>query len=137
MWIITLVPVKLWLDDARTPPDASFTWVKTLKKRSFSWRLGACPKQPSTMILGQDADGNELPEGRPVYWMAENNRWPSEAIIVHSADVVGVAYMSGMIERYGPVSRVGMSTRFLRAPNADQPSTSPVKSPAFGTLMAR
>jgi hypothetical protein len=65
--------------------------------------------------LGQDDDGKELPEGRTlVYWMAENNCWPSEAITIHSANVVGVDYMVGMIERYGPFVRVGRAARFTR-----------------------
>ena len=40
--------------------------------------------------------------------------WPTETIAVHSANVVGVRHMIGMIERYGPFERVGYTTRFVR-----------------------
>jgi hypothetical protein len=66
--------------------------------------------------LGIDDAGQELPEGRTlVYWMVENDCWPSERLSVHSANTVGRDYMIGMIERYGPFVRVGHSTRFVRA----------------------
>ena len=66
--------------------------------------------------LGQDDDGKELPEGRTlVYWMAESDCWPSDTITIHSANVVGVDYMVGMIERYGPFIRDGGTTRFVRS----------------------
>lgn len=65
--------------------------------------------------LGQDDQGQQLPEGRRLaYWMAENDCWPTEAISIHSANVVGVDYMLGTIERYGPFERVGHTTRFVR-----------------------
>lgn len=68
--------------------------------------------------LGIDEQGKGLPEGRAlVYWMAEHNCWPSDGLTVHSANVVGVQYMVGMIERYGPFLRVGSTTRFISSPN--------------------
>lgn len=56
--------------------------------------------------LGRDAQGDLLPEGRSlVYWMAEHDTWPTDAIGIHSANPVGVDYMCGMITRYGPYER--------------------------------
>jgi hypothetical protein len=37
-----------------------------------------------------------------VLWMAEHNRWPTEGIRIHSANVVGLRRMLGVIDRYGP-----------------------------------
>lgn len=65
--------------------------------------------------LGYDPEGGLLPEGRVlVSWMAERDIWPTETIAVHSANVVGVRHMIGMIERYEPFERVGYATRFVR-----------------------
>ena len=40
--------------------------------------------------------------GRLARWMAETGHWPRRKPSVHSANPVGVAYMRGVIERYGP-----------------------------------
>jgi hypothetical protein len=34
--------------------------------------------------------------------MAEHDRWPTEGIRIHSAKVVGLRRMLGVIDRYGP-----------------------------------
>jgi hypothetical protein len=41
-------------------------------------------------------DGYDL-----VVWMAEHDRWPTEGIAIHSANVVGLRRMLGVIDRYG------------------------------------
>jgi hypothetical protein len=108
--------MKVWLDDIRTPPDASWTWVRTVADAIQQMETGEVSQASLDHDLGQDDDGRELPEGRTlVYWMAEHDCWPSEAITVHSANVVGVSYMVGMIERYGPFTRAGSTRRFLRS----------------------
>jgi hypothetical protein len=108
--------VKLWLDDVRTPPDRSWAWVTTVPAAIILMESGEVTAASLDHDLGQDEDGQELPEGRTlVYWTAENDRWPSEAISVHSANVVGVEYVIGMIARYGPFKRVGQTRQFVRA----------------------
>jgi hypothetical protein len=110
------MPVKLWLDDVRTPPDETWTWVKTVAEAILLMQAGVS-EASLDHDLGTDEQGTGLPEGRAlVYWMAEHNCWPSEAIAVHSANVVGVQYMVGMIARYGPFLRLGSTTRFISSP---------------------
>lgn len=112
--------MKLWLDDVRDPPDASWTWVKTVDQAVELMEAGDVTHASLDHDLGQDESGLELPEGRTlVYWMAEHKCWPSEELLVHSANVVGINYMTGMIERYGPFERVA-DTRFVRQPQSLQ-----------------
>lgn len=107
--------VMLWLDDVREPPDHRWTWVKTVSAAIELMQGGMVFEASLDHDLGMNDAGDHLPEGRTlVYWMAEHDCWPSEAISVHSANVVGVDYMLGMIERYGPFERVGHTTRFQR-----------------------
>lgn len=109
------MPIKLWLDDIRPVPDATWTWVKTVADAIELMATGDVSEASLDHDLGED-DGKQLPEGRAlVYWMAENDTWPTESISVHSANVVGVDYMVGMIERYSPLNRVGRTTRFVNA----------------------
>jgi hypothetical protein len=111
--------VKLWLDDVRLPPKG-WTWAKTVDEAVALFGTTEVTDASLDHDLGTDAEGNELPEGRTlVYWMAENDRWPSNSIAVHSANPVGVDYMLGMIERYGPFVRDGYSTRFIRRGASD------------------
>jgi hypothetical protein len=108
--------VKLWLDDVRTSPDDSWTWIKTVDQAIACMNTAQVTEASLDHDLGQDDDGNGLPEGRTsVYWMAENDQWPWKSITIHSANVVGVDYMEGMITRYGPFVREGHTTRFVRS----------------------
>jgi hypothetical protein len=108
--------IRLWLDDLRTPPDDSWTWVKTVADATALMEAGEVAEASLDHDLGEDVDGRELPEGRTlIYWMAEHECWPTKAITVHSANPVGVDYMLGMIERYGPFARVGRTRRFVRS----------------------
>jgi hypothetical protein len=107
--------VKLWLDDLRPAPDPTWTWIKTVENAITLMQAGGVTEASLDHDLGLDDEGLELAEGRTlVYWMAENDCWPKEAITVHGANVVGVEYMIGMIERYGPFERRGRTTRFVR-----------------------
>ena len=107
--------VKLWLDDIRTPPDESWTWVRTVADAILLMKAGGVCEASLDHDLGVGDDGHELPQGRTlVYWMAENDTWPTEALSVHSANVIGVQYIVGMTERYSPLVRVGATTRFVK-----------------------
>ena len=72
--------MKLWLDDARTPPDSTWTWVKTVSYAIQQMETGEVSEASLDHDLGLDGDGRELPEGRTlVYWMAENDYLPYDA----------------------------------------------------------
>ena len=100
--------MKIWLDDLRSPPDASWTWVKSVAEAIGLMQSGQVEHASLDHDLGMDPTGVEVPAGRRlVYWMAETNCWPSKSISIHSANIVGVEYMVGMIKRYGPFEKVG------------------------------
>jgi two-component sensor histidine kinase len=93
--------MKLWLDDVREPPDLGWTWVKTVTEAIRVMETGKVTHASLDHELGEDQ-----PEGRRlVLWMAENDIWPSESLNIHSGNVVGVQYMTGVVERYGPFER--------------------------------
>lgn len=61
-------------------------------------------------------------------WMAEHNVWPTEACYVHSHNSVGAEKMVGVINRYGPYSRMVRWTPF-RPGVEPGPYTKPVRFP--------
>ena len=97
--------MKIWVDDVREPPDASWAWFKDseslldfidtcriMSNRGVTWW------NVEKMSLDHDLGGDDTT--RPVVlWMCENEFWPEE-VVVHSANPVGVEWLEGMIERY-------------------------------------
>ena len=105
--------VKLWLDDIRVPPDETWTWVKLVEEAQALF----ADNEVTHASLDHDLGEGNLEGRRLVLWMAENDVWPTQAISVHSGNPVGVEYMTGVIERYGPFRRVHAGgTRFVRQP---------------------
>lgn len=94
--------MRIWLDDERTPPDDSWTWLKTIEAVKSLMCEGAVD------VASLDNDlGEGLEEGRRlVLWMAESRIWPNKEIRVHSANPVACQYMAGMIARYSGMRRV-------------------------------
>jgi len=85
--------MKLWVDDLRTPPEG-WTWAKTSAEA-----IAALAEHAVTELsLDHDLGGDDT--ARPVVlWMCEHEVWPS-AISVHSANPVGVEWLTAMITRY-------------------------------------
>ncbi len=107
--------MKLWLDDVRTPPDQSWTWVRSVSAAIGVMETGTVAEASLDHDLGQNASGGHQPPGSGlVDWMAEHECWPSEAITIHSAHVGGVRYMVALIERVAPFERVSGTDRFVR-----------------------
>jgi hypothetical protein len=66
--------MKSWLDDIRTPPDESWTWVKAVAEAVGFMEAERVTEASLDHDLGMDDDGQELPEGRTlVYWMANES----------------------------------------------------------------
>jgi len=87
--------MKLWVDDLRTPP-AGWTWAKTSAEAISLLRRN----DVSALSLDHDLGGDDTT--RPVVlWMCENDVWPPD-IRVHSANPVGVEWLTGMVNRYRP-----------------------------------
>lgn len=86
---------RLWVDDLRTPPEG-WEWAKTSHDAIAALSTAAV----SELSLDHDLGGDDTT--RPVVlWMCENKVWPDE-VRVHSANPVGVEWLSGMIGRYKP-----------------------------------
>lgn len=107
--------MKLWLDDLRTPPDDSWTWVKTpaeayaalstgtVEIASLDHDLGIDPVLWEDYTTGKvSEDDAEMTGYQVALWMAEHDVWPTEAIYCHSANPVGVKNITGVVDRYGP-----------------------------------
>lgn len=91
--------MKIWVDDIRTPPDSGWLWFTSsayvIKALSIYYNKGF---EIDLMSLDHDLGGDDTT--RPiVLWMCENDYWPKE-VVVHSANPVGVEWLTGMIERY-------------------------------------
>jgi hypothetical protein len=85
--------MKLWVDDLRTPPNG-WAWAKTSREAISLLSI----KHVSALSLDHDLGGDDTT--RPVVlWMCENEVWPAH-IRVHSANPVGVEWLTGMVERY-------------------------------------
>lgn len=88
--------MKLWVDDARTPPDDTWRWVTT-SEEAIRWLQDACV---STISLDHDLGGEDTT--RPiVLHMCMEDIWP-QTVLVHSCNPVGVEWLLGMCRRYAP-----------------------------------
>ncbi len=103
--------MKLWVDDARTPPLGGWAWAKTVGEAVRVLEGGGVAEASLDHDLGK-GDGREGYD--LLLWMAEHGVWPSRAIAVHSANPPGAERMCGVIERYGPYRRVAGTRRFVR-----------------------
>lgn len=89
------MPLKLWVDDERQPPDG-FAWVWTAPAAVELLKRGVVEE------LSLDHDLGFWGDTRPIVrWMCENDVWP-RVVRVHTANPVGRTYLEGMIRRYGP-----------------------------------
>ncbi|GAA4395229.1 cyclic-phosphate processing receiver domain-containing protein [Tsukamurella soli] len=88
--------MKLFVDDLRDPPDASWTVARTSAE---AIRLLDGDEPVETLSLDHDLGGDDTT--RPlVLWLCETGAWPA-VVYVHSANPVGVEWLVGMVERYG------------------------------------
>ena len=107
-----MTAVKVWVDDIRTPPDASWLWFKD-SASALAWmgeRHAAGLGIGDTMSLDHDLGGDDTT--RPiVLWMCENEAWATD-IRVHSANPVGREWLEGMVSRYAPEGTAVRSLTF-------------------------
>ena len=89
-------PVRLWVDDLRPAPKG-WDWVKSSRAALAVLRTFPVVE----MSLDHDLGGDDTT--RPiVLWLCEHpDRWP-RVVRVHSANPVGVEWLTGMITRYHP-----------------------------------
>ncbi|UPW10393.1 hypothetical protein M1C59_05990 [Gordonia terrae] len=89
--------MKLWVDDLRIPPEG-WEWAKTSAEAIDL--LDARVEEVDVMSLDHDLGGDDTTRA-VVLWMCEHEQWPRE-VRVHSANPVGVEWLTGMIDRYQP-----------------------------------
>lgn len=106
------IEVRLFLDDLRSPPDGSWTVVRTVEdaievmrkfrvtEMSLDHDLGMC----SECMQGFDGTAltcHHMKTGYDfVLWMVENEQWPEVMPMVHSMNPVGRMNMIRTIQRY-------------------------------------
>lgn len=94
--------MKLWVDDLRTPPDASWVWAKDSAEAVSALGSGSVVE----MSLDHDLGGDDTTRV-VVNWICQmqglygDNYWPA-VVRVHTANPVGREWLEGMINRYGP-----------------------------------
>jgi hypothetical protein len=111
--------VKLFLDDVRDPPDATWTVVRAAEAArdlltdpdvvvtaaSLDHDLGECDDcarslPPRGYRLVTDTCRHKMTGYDLVKWMVEHGAWPRTKPTVHSANPVGRANMAALIDRY-------------------------------------
>lgn len=94
---------NLWIDDVRTPPDG-WVWCKT-SEEALTFIKNTPAREVGIVSFDHDLGGDDTT--RPiVLWMCEHEWWPAE-VRVHSANPVGVGWLEGMVNRYGPYRKGG------------------------------
>jgi hypothetical protein len=88
--------MRLWIDDVR-PSPAGWTWAK-----SSAAAISALAEHDVTEASFDHDLGGDDTSRRVVLWLCEHEEhWPT-VVHVHSANPVGVEWLTGMINRYGP-----------------------------------
>lgn len=88
--------MQLWIDDIRPCPDGRL-WAKTSAEAIATLAYKVIAKVSFDHDLGGDDTSR-----RVVLWLCEHeDRWPT-TVRVHSANPVGVEWLTGMVDRYGP-----------------------------------
>lgn len=99
--------MKLYLDDIRSPPDETWTLVKTVEEAKALLLPGdvECASLDHDLGMVETSPGifseTEQPNGMALCrWMAETGHWPKFKPAVHSANVVAAPVMRAFIERF-------------------------------------
>lgn len=113
---------RLWLDDIRTPPDDTWTWIKSVAQAKIALLEGQVENASLDHDLGLAfglggvcwdcdegcCDPNTCEHGchQPaesgsdlVDWMEKNDCWPKNKPAVHSQNPVGRRYMQKVIDK--------------------------------------
>ena len=79
--------MKLWLDDVRTPPDETWTWVKTCQEAMNRLVYNDVVHVSFDHDLGTELTGYDL--AKEIEKMAYHRILPSITWSIHSANPVG------------------------------------------------
>lgn len=98
--------VRLWVDDERAAPDASWLTARTVSQALSALSAGDVAEVSLDHDLGGDERGVQITD-----WMAEHDAFPP-VLHVHSANPVGREQMLATALRYGPYTRrIGATLR--------------------------
>ena len=113
--------INLWLDDVRPAPEGwvhvttvheAIALIKSgqVARASLDHDLGLCSPCKRGVQDVTDLSGSRnlrtprncqcMTGYKLCLWMAENNKWPDEKPVVHSANPVGAFAMRAIIDRY-------------------------------------
>jgi hypothetical protein len=97
--------MKIYLDDTRFPSDTykSKGWItcRSVEQAMRLLRLGGITHVSLDGDLGSDEKGGELPGGVELLaWMVATKTWPTDQVLVHSANGPKHTDMLRMIERH-------------------------------------
>ncbi len=106
--------MKLWIDDERPPPDDTWTWVKTSSEAIGAWERG------SPVMISFDHDlglvgGDTRALAMSILGMAQAGQREPPRWYVHSANPVGVEWLTGVLERADRYWRHHQTQQNLRA----------------------
>ena len=85
-------PIKIWLDDRRDPPDASWTWVRTPSEAIQLLETGGVHEISFDHDLGYDDEGQEMTGYSVALWIEEAvalHGFKPPEMFVHSANPPG------------------------------------------------
>lgn len=88
--------MKLWIDDIRLPPPG-WEWAKSSTEAIAILSSNVVDEVSFDHDLGGDDTSR-----RVVIWICENDFCFPPVCRIHSANPVGIDWLEGMINRYGP-----------------------------------
>ena len=96
--------MKLWIDDLR-PAPVGWVWAKTSQEAIDIFTRSSYVKYENNRIdvvsFDHDLGGSDTSRRVVLFLCEYPELWP-ETCRVHSANPVGVEWLTGMIGRYGP-----------------------------------
>lgn len=113
--------MRLWVDDERPAPDGSWTWAKTARDAFALWSDHEIAELSLDHDLGDGGDTREL--ALSILGMAHAGQRQPPRWYVHSANPVGVEYLTDTLERADRYWRKHVTTANLSASYASADST--------------
>lgn len=89
--------MMLWIDDERPPPHEGWTWVKTDTEAMNAWEW----ETPTTISFDHDlgmVGGDTRALATAILRMAQSGQREPPRWYVHSANPVGVEWLTGVLE---------------------------------------
>jgi len=89
--------MRLWVDDERPAPDDTWTWAKTADHAYEVWQNNELAEMSLDHDLGDGGDTRKL--ATSILGLAQAGQRRPPRWFVHSANPVGVEYLTSTLER--------------------------------------